>query len=83
MADYYPPQLLAMHLGVSEAELGEFEAQGYLSPVYKDGRKFYPARQMHRLRAALRLAGKRKVSLDQAFGKVESSRARDVALAGE
>lgn len=74
MADYYTPAQLALKFGISEAQIAELESNGFLHPKLKDGRRFFSSRQAHDLQVALRLARKQKVSLEQAFARVEDLR---------
>ena len=74
MADYYTSEQLAQKLGIAEAAIAELEAKGLLQPIVKDGRKFFSSRQAYRLRAALRLARKQKLSLEEAFARMEDRR---------
>ena len=71
MADYYTPEQLAQKLGITEAAIAQIEAKGLLQPKVKDGRRFFSSRQAYHLRAALRLARKQKLSLEEAFARVE------------
>ena len=74
MADFYTPAQLALKFGISEAQIAELESKGFLHPNLKDGRRFFSSRQAHDLQVALRLARKQKVSLEQAFARVEDLR---------
>ena len=74
MADFYSPAQLALKFGISEAQIAELESKGFLHPNLKDGGRFFSSRQGHDLQVALRLARKRKVSLEQAFPRVEDLR---------
>jgi DNA-binding transcriptional MerR regulator len=71
VADYYNPQQLAQKLGIAEGVLSELESKGLLQPKVKRGMRFFPSRQAHDLRVALRLAEKRKMNLEKAFARVE------------
>ena len=72
MADYYPPQLLAQKLDLDESTVTKLEAKGLLQPTIKNGLKFFSSRQEYLLRAALRLAHKDKLGLEEAFTRLES-----------
>jgi len=72
MADYYPPQLLAQKLDLDESTVTKLEAKGLLQPTIKNGQKFFSSRQVFLLRAALRVARKDKISLEEAFARVEN-----------
>lgn len=70
MADYYTIQQSAQKLGIAETSVAELEAKGLLQPTVKDGRRFFSSRQVYHLRAALRLARKEKIGLEEAFARV-------------
>ena len=74
MADYYTPQQLARKLEIIEGVLAELETKGLLQPKLKGGKRFFSSRQAHDLQVALRLARKQKVSLEEAFARVEGLR---------
>ena len=74
MADYYTPAQLALKFGISEAQIDELESKGFLHPKLNDGRRFFSSRQAHDLHVALRLARKQRISLEQAFARVEGLR---------
>ncbi len=74
MADYYTPAQLALKFGISEAQIGELESKGFLHPKLKDGRRFFSSHQAHDLQVALRLARKQKITLEQAFARLEDLR---------
>jgi DNA-binding transcriptional MerR regulator len=74
VADYYTLPQLALKLGISEVQIAELESKGLLQPKMKDGRRFFSSRQAHDLQVALRLARKQRVSLEQAFARVEEMR---------
>jgi DNA-binding transcriptional MerR regulator len=82
VADYYTPAQLALKLGISEAQIAELESKGSLHPKLKDGRRFFSSRQAHDLQVALRLARKQRVSLEQAFARVEDMRVCQASTAG-
>jgi DNA-binding transcriptional MerR regulator len=82
MADYYTIQQLAQKLGVAEASITELEGKGILQAAVKDGRRFYSSRQAYQLRAALRLARKAKIGLEEAFARVESHRLAQISAPG-
>jgi DNA-binding transcriptional MerR regulator len=74
VADYYTPAQLSLKLGISETQISQLESEGSLHPKLKDGRRFFSSRQAHDLQVALRLAHKQRVSLEQAFARVENMR---------
>lgn len=74
VADYYTFDQLVQKLNIAETALAELEVKGLLQPKVKDGRKFISCRQAYDLRAALRLARKQKLTLEQAFARVEDLR---------
>lgn len=82
MADYYTPAQLALKLGISEAQIAQLESKGSLHPKLKDGRRFFSSRQAHDLQVALRLVHKQRVSLEQAFTRVEDMRVCQASAPG-
>jgi DNA-binding transcriptional MerR regulator len=74
MADYYTAEQLAGKLEIIEGVLSELESKGLLQPRVKGEKRFYSSRQAHDLQVALRLARKQKVSLEQAFARIEDLR---------
>jgi DNA-binding transcriptional MerR regulator len=74
VADYYTLEQLAQKLGITASVLAELELKGLLQPKLKDGRRFFPSRQMYELRLALRVARKQKLTLEEAFARVEDLR---------
>ncbi len=83
MADYYQPEQLAQMLGITEAELAELESKGLLQAAAKNGRRFYSSRQAYRLRAALQLARKEKLTLEEALTQVATRRLYQVSDIGD
>ncbi len=74
MADYYTPEQLAQKLGIAEDQLVKLEARGLLQPKVKGGRRFFSCRQAYDLQVALRLARKKRLSVEEAFARVEALR---------
>jgi hypothetical protein len=70
MADFYTTEQLVFSLGITEPEITDLVEQRLLLPVTKNGRQFHPARQVYRLRVAIRLAHKQKVTLAEAMTQV-------------
>ncbi len=73
MADYYPPHQFAKTLEIDESTIAKLEAKNVLQPTFKNGKKFFSSRQAYLLRAAIRLARKDKIGLEEAFARLESS----------
>ncbi len=71
MADYYPPEQLAQKLDLEESIIARLEAAGALQPTIKNGRKFFSSRQAYLLEAAVRLAHKSKIGLEEAVTRLE------------
>jgi hypothetical protein len=82
VADYYTLPQLALKLGISEAQVVELEARGFLDPKLKDGRRFFSSRQAHDLQVAVRLARKQRVRLEHALARVEQMRLRQASTIG-
>jgi DNA-binding transcriptional MerR regulator len=70
MPDYYTPGQVALKLGLTESQIAVLLAQGLMQPVRKNGREFYSAHQVYQLKAAIKLARKRNVSLKEAMTHV-------------
>ncbi len=83
MADYYTPQQVDLALGITEGELANLEVKGLLQPAVKNGRRFYSSRQVYLLRAALQVARKGKLTLEEAFTQVASRRLYKVSARGD
>jgi hypothetical protein len=71
MADFYPPHQFSQTLEIDESIVAKLEAKGVLQPTFKNGKKFFSSRQAYLLRAALRLARKDKIGLEEAFARLE------------
>jgi len=74
VADYYRLPQLAAKVGIDEAQIADLELSGLLLPKLKDGKRFFSARQAHDLQVALRIARKKRVSLELALARVEDMR---------
>lgn len=81
MPEFLPAELLAQKLDVQPAELPEFESQGVIRPVKKNGRIFYSSRDFYRLKGVLHFMRTRGFSLDEAFEQVVNSGASQAATA--
>jgi DNA-binding transcriptional MerR regulator len=57
-------------LELAQAELGQFEAQGIIRAVRKNGRTYYSARDFYRLKGVLHFMRTKGLSLDQAQDEV-------------
>jgi len=71
MPDCYTSQQFARTLGIGEATITALQTKGLLQPRVKDGGSFFPSRQAHCLRAALRSARKDNIDLQEAFARVD------------
>ena len=74
---------MCLKLGISDGDFERLEARGFLQPVVKNERQFYSARQAYRLRAALLLAHKRKMSLEEAFKEIGGRRLYQIEVSGD
>jgi hypothetical protein len=72
MADFFTTEQLSLEVGLSESQIAHLVAQSLLQPVAKNGRHFHSAREVYRLRAAIKLAGKRKITLEDAMAQVSA-----------
>ena len=71
LADYLRPEQLAVRFGLSEEEVQQFDKEGLIRAVTKNGYKYYPVRECHRLRAILNLVRDQGLSLADARAQVE------------
>jgi DNA-binding transcriptional MerR regulator len=69
-----PEFLLAEHLtqklDIAQAELLDFEAQGVIRPVKKNGRTYYSSRDFYRLKGVLHFMRTMGLSVDEAQDRV-------------
>jgi DNA-binding transcriptional MerR regulator len=68
---FVPAYYLQAQLNISAEEVRFFEEMGVLEPVTKNGRVFYSARDVYRLRAVLHFTRKRGMSLEKARERVD------------
>jgi DNA-binding transcriptional MerR regulator len=81
MPEFLPAELLAQKLDVQPGELPEFESQGVIRPVKKNGRIFYSSRDFYRLKGVLHFMRTRGLSLDEAHDQVVNFGASQAATA--
>lgn len=72
MADYYSRAQLARKFGLSEQHLIALDEQGLFQPAVTRSQPFYSSQQAYLLRAAIHLAEKKKLPLEQALVEVKS-----------
>jgi hypothetical protein len=72
MADFYTTEQLSIELGLNEVQITELVANSVLQPATKNGLQFYSAREVYRLRAAVKLARKRKITLEEAMTQLSA-----------
>lgn len=69
-----PEFILAAHLAakleLSEAELPQYERQGILKPVNKNGNTYYSAKDFYRLKGVLHFVREKGLTADEAFDRV-------------
>lgn len=70
MTDFYTAEQLVVSLGLTSSQISDLVAQCLLQPVTKNGRQFHSAREVYRLKAAIKLSRKRKIALEDAFAQV-------------
>jgi hypothetical protein len=82
MPDYFLAEHFACKLGLSQAELAEFEARAVIRRVVKNERTYYSSRDFYRLRAVLHLVQGQGLTLEKARSRVDGA-ARLVAVSGQ
>ena len=68
---FVPAHHMQMQLKISAEEVLFFQERGVLEPVTKNGRLFYSARDVYRLRAILHFTRERGMSLEKARERVD------------
>ena len=68
---FVPAHHIQTQLEISAEEARFFEEHGVLEPVTKNGRLFYSARDVYRLRAILHFTRERGMSLEKAKERVD------------
>jgi hypothetical protein len=66
MPEFLLAELLASKLELSTNDLPEFEAQGILKPVHKNGRTYYSSRDFYRLKGVLHFMRTNGLSIEEA-----------------
>jgi DNA-binding transcriptional MerR regulator len=70
MPEFLLAEQLASKLSLEVSELPQFEAQGILKPVSKNGRTYYSSRDFYRLKGILHFMREKGLSLDEAHDRV-------------
>jgi DNA-binding transcriptional MerR regulator len=70
MPEFLLAELLAQKLEIAQAELSEFEAQGVIRSVKKNGRIYYSSRDFYRLKGVLHFMRTMGLSVDEAQDRV-------------
>ncbi len=69
-----PEFILAAHLAakleLNQSDLPQFEQQGIIKPVNKNGNTYYSARDFYRLKGVLHFVREKGLSADEAFDRV-------------
>jgi DNA-binding transcriptional MerR regulator len=66
MPEFLLAEQLAQKLEIEQAELSDFEAQGVIRPVRKNGRIYYSSRDFYRLKGVLHFMRTQGLSVDEA-----------------
>ena len=66
MPEFLLAELLAAKLDLTTNDLPEFEAQGILKPVSKNGRVYYSSRDFYRLKGVLHFMRTNGLSIEEA-----------------
>lgn len=70
---FTPADHVQFQLLLSEKEMRFFEEHGVLQPVTKNGRVFYSARDIYRLRGILHFTRERGLSFEKAKERVDGA----------
>jgi len=70
MPEFLLAEQLAGKLDLSTADLPQFEAQGILKPVSKNGRTYYSSRDFYRLKGVLHFMRANGLSIEEAQDRV-------------
>lgn len=69
-----PEFILAAHLAakleLNETDLPQYEQQGIIKPVNKNGNTYYSARDFYRLKGVLHFVREKGLSADEAYDRV-------------
>jgi DNA-binding transcriptional MerR regulator len=82
MPDYFLREHFAAKLGVTEVELAQFEAEGLLRPVIKNGRAYISSRDLYRLKAVLHFMRRDGLSLQEARRRLQELSHRALSFSG-
>lgn len=70
MSEFLLAEQLATKLDLMESELSEFESQGIIKPVRKNGRTYYSSRDFYRLKGVLHFMRSNGLSVEEAQDRV-------------
>jgi DNA-binding transcriptional MerR regulator len=70
MSEFILAAHLAAKLDLNEADLPQYEQQGILKPVNKNGNTYYSARDFYRLKGVLHFVREQGLSPDEAYDRV-------------
>lgn len=70
MPEFLLAEMLANKLNLQPADLTEFEAEGIIKAVNKNGRTYYSSRDFYRLKGVLHFMRDQGLSLDEAHDRV-------------
>ncbi len=70
MPEFLLAEQLAAKLDLATTDLPEFEAQGILKPVSKNGRIYYSSRDFYRLKGVLHFMRANGLSIEEAQDRV-------------
>lgn len=70
MPEFILAENLAAKLNLDRTDLPQFESQGILKPVNKNGNVYYSARDFYRLKGVLHFMREKGLSADEAYDRV-------------
>jgi hypothetical protein len=70
MSEFILAEQMAMKLDLMEDKLPEFESQGIIKPVKKNGRTYYSSRDFYRLKGVLHFMRTNGLSIEEAQDRV-------------
>ncbi|MFB3915820.1 MAG: MerR family transcriptional regulator [Terriglobales bacterium] len=72
MPEFLLAAQFATKLNLMEEELSQFEEQGIIKPVLKNGRTYYSSRDFYRLKGVLHFMREKGLSMDEAQDRLDN-----------
>lgn len=70
MSEFLLAEQLTAKLDLTQSDLSEFESQGIIKPVNKNGRTYYSSRDFYRLKGVLHFMRANGLSIEEAQDRV-------------